>query len=223
MFIIEKEPKSINAESYRTLRTNVQYSNFSKEIKSILITSAECGAGKTTICGNTALAFSQDEKKVILIDCDLRTPDVHNKFKIPNKYGISDILSGIKKFPDIVYKYNDNLDILTSGKIPSNPSEMLGSKAMKSFIEELKKSYDYVILDSSPINVVSDPQLLSTIADGTIIVVKKNETKIDEVKQAKELLQKVGATIIGCVFNCVDSIKNTHKKYYTDNEDAILT
>lgn len=216
MFIIEKKPKSVNAESYRTLRTNIQYSSFDKEIRTILITSAECGEGKTTVCGNTALAFAQDSKKVLLMDCDFRTPSIHSMFKIPNEYGLSEVLAGNRKFEDVVYTYSDKLDILTSGNVPANPSEVLGSKSMDNLLEELKNEYDYIILDSSPIKVVSDSQLLSTKTDGTILIVKNNKTKIDDIKEVKELLQKVGATIIGCVFNYSEKIKKKNSKYYTD-------
>lgn len=215
MFIVEKKPESINAESYRILRTNIQYSSFNKEVKSILITSTECGEGKTTVCGNMALAFSQDNKKVLLIDGDFRKPSIHNMFNISNENGLAEVLTGNKKFEEVIYAYNDNLDILTSGNIPINPSEMLGSTNMDILLEEVKKIYDYIILDSAPINLVSDSQLLSTKADGTILVIKKNKTKIKDVKEVKELLEKIGCEIIGCVFNYNEKIKKKYRKYYT--------
>ena len=137
MFIVEMKPNSIAAEAYRTSRTNIQYSSFDKEIKTMVITSSEPGEGKSTTAGNMALSFAQSEKNVILIDCDLRKPSLHRKFKITNLVGLSDVLIGKEKMNDAVTEYSENLHILTSGKLPPNPSEMLGSKAMGRLLEEL--------------------------------------------------------------------------------------
>ena len=204
MFIVEKKPNSIAAEAYRTLRTNIQYSSFDKEIKTMVITSSEPGEGKSTTAGNMALSFAQSEKSVILIDCDLRKPSLHRKFKISNLVGLSDVLIGKEKMNDAVNEYSENLHILTSGKLPPNPSEMLGSKAMGRLLEELKSKYDIIILDSAPLQAV-------TKVDGTILVVRAEKTKRDSVQQAKALLDKVGANVLGTVLN---GVENTRKKYY---------
>lgn len=211
MFIVEKKPNSIAAEAYRTLRTNIQYSSFDKEIKTMVVTSSEPGEGKSTTAGNMALSFSQSEKSVILIDCDLRKPSLHRKFKISNLVGLSDVLIGKEKMNDAVNEYSENLHILTSGKLPPNPSEMLGSKSMGRLLEELKSKYDIIILDSAPLQAVTDAQILSTKVDGTILVVRAEKTKRDSVQQAKALLDKVGANILGTVLN---GVENTRKKYY---------
>ena len=142
MFIVEKEPKSIAAESYRTLRTNIQYSSFDKEYKVIVITSSEPGEGKSTTAGNLALCMAQGDKKVILIDCDLRKPSLHKKFKVSNLVGLSDVIIGKEELSAAIHRYNNNLVLLTSGKIPPNPSEMLSSKVMENLLEELKGSFD---------------------------------------------------------------------------------
>lgn len=160
MFIVEKDPKSIAAESYRTLRTNLQYSSFDKEYKVIVVTSSEPGEGKSTTSGNLAISLAQGDKKVILIDCDLRKPSVHRKFKISNVIGLSDVLIGKEKLYAAAQKHGDNLIILTAGKIPPNPSEMLNSKAMTALLEELKKQFDYIILDTPPVQAVTDSQIL---------------------------------------------------------------
>ena len=140
MFIVEKEPKSIAAESYRTLRTNIQYSSFDKEYRAIVITSSDPGEGKTTTSGNLALCLAQGDKKVILVDCDLRKPSIHKKFKISNIVGLSDVIVGKEALENAVHRYNKNMTVLTSGKIPPNPSEMLSSKTMLKLIEHLKKN-----------------------------------------------------------------------------------
>ncbi|MGV3117915.1 CpsD/CapB family tyrosine-protein kinase [Clostridium baratii] len=212
MLILEKQPKSIEAESYRILRTNIMYSSFDKEIKRILVTSAEPGEGKSITSGNLALAFAHDEKKVILIDCDLRRPSLHKKFRISNNKGISDAIIDRRKLNDCIQKRTEYLDILTAGKIPPNPSEMLGSKAMSSLLDELSNIYDVIILDSPPVLAVTDAQILSTKVDGTILVVRGEKTKKDSVIAAKGVLNKVNANILGTVLN--GGGKNKDNYYY---------
>ena len=176
-FVVEKKPKSISAESYKTLRTNIQYSSFDKEIRTIVVTSSEPGEGKSTTSGNLAFAFAQSDKKTIIIDCDLRKPSLHKKFKISNTSGLSDVLIGRVKVDEAVHEYSKNLDVLTSGKLPPNPSEMLGSKTMENLVKALKSQYDIIILDSSPLQAVTDSQILSAKADGTVLVVRAGKTK----------------------------------------------
>ena len=216
MFILEKDPKSIAAESYRTLRTNIQYSSFDKEYKVIMVTSSEPGEGKSITSGNLALSFAQDGKKVLLVDCDLRKPSIHKKFKISNLIGLSDVLIGKEDLKAALHRYNENLVILTSGKIPPNPSEMLSSKAMSNLLEELKKIFDYIILDTPPVQAVTDSQILSTKADGTILVIRAEKTKKDSVQNAIGLLKKVNANIIGTVLNGIESSRNKYYYYYGD-------
>jgi len=217
-FTVEDRPKSMVAEAYKTLRTNIQYSSFDKEIKTIAVTSAEMSEGKSTAAENIALTFSQNEKKVILIDCDLRKPSVHVNFKVSNLVGISEVLIGSVAIEEAVQKYNDNLYFLTSGKIPPNPSEMLASSAMTYLIEKLKQEYDIVVLDTAPLNAVTDAQILSTKVDGTILVVRSAITKKDLVIEAKNLLDKVGANIIGTVLYAVENTRGKQHYYYA-NED----
>lgn len=218
-FIVEDKPKSIVAEAYRTLRTNIQYSSFDKEIKTIVVTSAEMAEGKSTVAGNIALTFAQSEKKVILVDCDLRKPSVHKNFKTSNLAGVSEILIGKTTIEKAIQKRNDNFYFLTSGKIPPNPSEMLASSAMTKLIEKLKEEYDMVVLDTAPLKAVTDAQILSTKVDGTIIVVRAGKTKIDTVIDAKNLLDKVGANIIGTVLHAVENTRGKYYYYYGNEED----
>ncbi|WP_308779717.1 CpsD/CapB family tyrosine-protein kinase [uncultured Clostridium sp.] len=214
MFIVEKEPKSIAAESYRTLRTNIQYSSFDKEYKVIVITSSEPGEGKSTTAGNLALCMAQGDKKVILVDCDLRRPSIHKKFKVSNLAGLSDVIIGKSDLSKVMHRYNKNLVLLTSGKIPPNPSEMLSSKSMENLLEKLRENFDYVILDTPPVQAVTDSQILSTKADGTILVVRAERTKKESVNNAINLLKKVNANIIGTVLNGTDFSRNKYQYYY---------
>lgn len=216
MFIVEKEPKSIAAESYRTLRTNIQYSSFDKEYKIIVVTSSEPGEGKSTIAGNIALSMAQGDKKVILIDCDLRKPSLHKKFRVSNLVGLSDVIVGKADLASAIHKYNKNLVVLTSGKIPPNPSEMLSSNTMENLLETIKNSFDYIVIDTPPVQAVTDSQILSTKADGTILVVRAEKTKKNSVDNAVNLLKKVNANIIGTVLNGVDISRNKYYYYYGD-------
>ncbi|AYE33871.1 CpsD/CapB family tyrosine-protein kinase [Clostridium septicum] len=213
MLIVENKPRSVAAESYRTLRTNIQYSSFDEECKSIVITSSEPGEGKSTTAANLALSLAQGEKKVILIDCDLRKPSIHKKFKISNLTGLSDVLIGQKKLIQVLKRHGDNLLLLTSGKIPPNPSEMLGSKAMKNLLKELRENFDYIIIDTPPVQAVTDSQVLSTEADGTLLVIKAEKTKRDSVHNSINLLRKVNANIIGTVLNGVNNNSENYHYY----------
>ena len=213
-FEVERNPKSVISEAYRTLRTNIQYSSFDKKIQTILVTSAEVAEGKSTVSGNLALTFAENNNKVILIDCDLRKPSLHKKFKISNMVGLSELLLGKVNLQEAVQKHSDNLFVLTSGKLPPNPAEMLASSAMTNLLDKLKEEYDVIILDSAPVGAVTDAQILSTKVDGTILVARAQRTKRDTVLEAEDSLKKVGANIIGCVLQGVDNLKGKYYYYY---------
>ncbi|MDJ8944474.1 CpsD/CapB family tyrosine-protein kinase [Clostridium perfringens] len=214
MLILENNPKSVAAESYRTLRTNIQYSSFDKPVKSIVITSSEPGEGKSTTSANLALSFAQDGKKVILIDCDLRKPVLHKKFQVSNSRGLSEFLIGKVEFSKVVYKHKSGLHVLTSGLVPPNPAEMLASKSMEYLLEQLEEKYDYIILDTPPVNAVTDSKILSTKVDGTILVVKYGYTKKDAVLESVKGLRVVNANIIGTVFNGEENQIGKYYHYY---------
>jgi len=211
MLIVEKEPKSIAAEAYRTLRTNIQYSSFDNNIKTILVTSSGPAEGKSTTAGNLALSMAQSDKKVLIIDCDLRKPTVHKKFNISNEKGLSNYLIGEVKLDEVMTKYSDNLYLLTSGTIPPNPAEMLSSKKMKEFLESMKNQFDSIIIDSPPVLAVTDAQILSTIVEGVLLVVATGETEKEATIKSKELLKKVSANILGVVMTKMPV--NTGKGY----------
>lgn len=219
MFVVEKKPKSIAAESYRTLRTNIQYSSFDKEYKTIVVTSSEPGEGKSTTSGNLALAMAQGESRVLLIDCDMRKPSLHKRFRISNTHGLTDLLLHKKTMEEVMIKYNENLTVVPAGRVSPNPSEMLGSKAMGSFLEEMKKHFDYIIMDTPPLGAVTDAQVLSTKVDGTVLVVKAGSTKRDVVMNSVNLIKSVNGMFIGTVLNGVENSKNKYYYYYGNEED----
>ena len=213
MFVMEKAPKSIDAEAYRSLRSNIEYSSFDDEYRVIVVTSSVPGEGKSTTAGNLAIALAQSGNKVLLVDCDMRKPSIHKKFKISNAAGTAELLLRKKCFEDVANDYNENLTIITAGKIPPNPSEMLASRAMTAFIEEMKKEFKYIILDTPPLQAVTDAQVLSTKADGVLLVVRAGSTKREIVLNSVDLIKKVQGKVIGTVLNGVENKKNNYYYY----------
>ena len=213
MFVMEKAPKSIDAEAYRSLRSNIEYSSFDDEYRAIVVTSSVPGEGKTTTSGNLALSLAQSGNKVLLVDCDMRKPSIHKKFKISNMSGTAELLLRKESFEDVANFYNENLTIITAGKIPPNPSEMLSSRAMTAFIKEMKKEFKYIILDTPPLQAVTDAQVLSTKADGVLLVVRAGSTKREMVLNSVDLIKKVHGKIIGTVLNGVENKKNNYYYY----------
>ena len=214
MLISERKPKSIEAEAYKTLRTNIQYSSIGKKIHTLVITSSESKEGKSTVCANLGVTFSQSGQSVVIMDCDFRKPSLHKFFNISNSEGITDLLAAEKKLDEITHRYNDKISILTAGKIPPNPSEILGSDCMKNLLNYLSGIYDIVLVDSPPVGVVTDAQVLSAEADGTLFVVKAEETKSKRVLESINLLKNVNANIIGIVLNGFNDINKKYKGYY---------
>ena len=214
MLIVESRPKSAEAEAYKTLRTNVQYSSISKKIKTLLVTSADSKDGKSTVCSNLGVTFSQNGQSVIILDCDFRKPSIHKFFNISNSAGITDILLGEEKLEETIQHYNSNTDILTAGNIPPNPSEILGSQSMINLLSFLSERYDIVIIDSPPVGVVTDAQKISASVDGTLVVIRAEETKAKRVTEAVNLLKKVDANIIGMVLNEAQTINKSYSDYY---------
>lgn len=213
MFVMEKAPKSIDAEAYRSLRSNIEYSSFDDEYRAIVVTSSVPGEGKSTTSGNLALSLAQSGNKVLLVDCDMRKPSIHKKFKISNMSGTAELLLRKESFEDVANFYNENLTIITAGKIPPNPSEMLSSRAMTAFIKEMKKEFKYIILDTPPLQAVTDAQVLSTKADGVLLVVRAGSTKKEMVLNSVDLIKKVHGKTIGTVLNGVENKKNNYYYY----------
>ena len=213
MFVMEKAPKSIDAEAYRSLRSNIEYSSFDDEYRVIVVTSSVPGEGKSTTSGNLAIALAQSGNKVLLVDCDMRKPSIHKKFKISNAAGTAELLLRKKSFEEVVNDYNENLTIITAGKIPPNPSEMLASRAMTAFIKEMKNEFKYIILDTPPLQAVTDAQVLSTKADGVLLVVRAGSTKKELVSNSVDLINKVHGKVIGTVLNGVENKRNNYYYY----------
>lgn len=215
MFIVDKLPKSITAESYRSLRTNIQYSSIDKHVKTLVVTSSNAGEGKSTVAGNLAYTFFQSGKRVLIIDCDLRKPSLHRKFNVSNEVGLTDVLVGTSELNKVMRKIDDNLYLLTTGTLPPNPAEIIGSNTMENFLDECKINFDYIILDTPPILPVTDSKLLAIKADATVLVVRSEISKLKHVSQAFKELGKVNANVIGTILNDVEV--HSERLYYNNS------
>ncbi len=213
--ITHTKPKSPVAEAYRTLRTNIQFSGLDSPYKTILITSAGPAEGKSTTLANLGVAMAQAGMQVLIVDCDLRKPVQHKIFKVQNNQGLTNVLVEHLDPEQVVQKTAvDNLSLLTSGPIPPNPSELLGSERMKELIQQLKSRYDIFLFDSPPAVAVTDAALLSAQLDGVILVLRAGTAKIDMAKQAKEQIEKANGKIIGAVLYGVNYSGEDYHYYY---------
>lgn len=221
--IVEKSPKAIVSENIKSLRTNLQFTVIDKELETILVTSTNASEGKSFISANLATSFAQAGKKVLLVDCDLRKGRLHRLFGIPNTGGLSNLLTGdlrsLGKYIRQTKVYN--LDLITCGTYPPNPSELLASQKNKRLVKILADHYDIVIFDGAPVGGLTDSVILSSLMDETLLVVKDGNTTKNDLRAASEALSKVGAKVAGVVFNMVDR-KGTHYYnnyyYYGDSE-----
>ncbi len=213
--ITVRNPNSAQAEAYRTLRTNIQYSSIDKKAQVVCITSAGPGEGKSTVSSNLAIVMAESGKKTLLIDCDLRKPTVHKGFSVSNSTGLSDLLAGKAVFEKAVQESGiESLQVLTSGTKPPNPSELLASSKMKKFITALRTMYDFIIIDTPPVLLVTDAQLLSECSDGYLLVLASGQVDKEAAAKAQKLLEKVNAKILGAVLNKFDSAKGGYYGYY---------
>ena len=215
-----KNPKSPIAEAYRGIRTSIEFSNLDKNLQVITVTSSMQNEGKSTVMANLAVSFANLDKKVLIMEGDLRNPSVHRMFNISNIKGLTDILLQNKVFEDCVHCTDvKNLHVLTCGAIPPNPSEMLSSKKIRDFIKSLREYYDYIFIDAPPIGIVTDAGIISTFTDGCIFVVGAGDADIEMAKVSKERLEKVGANILGVVLNKFEaSGASGYYNYYYEQE-----
>lgn len=212
--VTRNNPRSPISEQYRTVRTNLQFSAVDGDLRTMLVTSSGPAEGKSSTVANLAIVFAQQEKKVLLIDADLRKPTVHYTFRADNRQGLSSVLLGDVALADAVCHTDEpTLHVLPSGPIPPNPSELLGSKAMMKLIEEAKHVYDLIIFDTPPVLAVTDAQILANIVDGSLLVVRSKKTDKEDALKAKELLLPAKSKLLGAVLNDKEMPKS-HYYYY---------
>jgi succinoglycan biosynthesis transport protein ExoP len=210
VFVVN-QPRSPISEAFRSLRTNLEFASVDSPDESILVTSPGSEEGKTTVASNLAIVLAQNEKKVVLVDADLRRPNVHKQFGLSNLMGLSDTLRERLSVDDVLQDsgVTENLSIITSGVLPPNPVELLASRRMENIIKELKENFDIVIFDTPPM-LVTDAQVLSTKVDGTIFVIRPGKTRAAMASAPLEELRRVNSNILGIVMNRIPK----NREYY---------
>ncbi|MBO4693004.1 MAG: CpsD/CapB family tyrosine-protein kinase [Clostridia bacterium] len=201
-------------ESYKAVRANLSFLLSSAKRNTVVVTSPNSGEGKSTTAVNMAIAFSQLGERVLLIDADMRKATIHKKLKTENGDGVSNILAGMAEVGDCIKKINENLFFLPAGRIPPNPSELLGSPEFEKLLSKVSPAYSCVIIDTPPINVVSDTLVAAPLTAGVVMVVRDGVTQHDDIKHAISSAEFAGIKILGAVIN---GIKNSSARGYRYN------
>lgn len=216
--VLRDNPKMSVAEDFRTIRTSLYFSLNNQNSNTVLFCSSRAHEGKSFIISNLAVAFAKTNKKVLLIDCDMRLGRQHEIFELSNQFGLSNILAegDLKKLRQYALKTNvKNLEVITRGVVPPNPSELLESKKMEMLLSEVKKHYDYVLIDGTPIEGISDSLILAKRADRVILVCAANETTIEDLQNSKRALEAIEINMPGVILNqVVDKRRGGKNNYY---------
>lgn len=219
--VINVNPKSIFSEAIKTIRTNLAFSMIDKEMKTILLTSPQAGDGKSFITANLAVAYAQEDKKVLVVDCDLRKGRQHEIFEVMNvtSGGYSNLIlnykDDIKLNKYIVSTSNKNIDLLPTGPTPPNPIELLASENNKKLIAKLREKYDIILLDCPPVLGLSDTMIMTKYSDANLIVVSSRKTKVENLDKAKKVFTQANAKITGVIINRASVKDNTYYSYYS--------
>ena len=231
--IVVENPKSPEAEMFRNLRTNIQFMNTDSEKKVMIVTSTIPGEGKSYVSANLGAAFAQLDKKVLIIDTDMRKGRQYSLFNLRPRPGISNFLSGVVEQDFIGDKEDirnyiqetdvENLYLIPAGNVPPNPSELLVSPKLKKIIHDLKQSFDIIIFDAPPCLIVADALIIARLVDFSIIVTAQNITRVENLKRAKLAIENVGGKIAGVVLNKVQiNAKSYETSYYYGEKIANL-
>jgi len=219
--IVLNNPKSPITEAYRILRTNIQFSSLDKPLKTVLITSPGPNEGKSLTTANLAATFAQSGQQVLIIDGDLRRPTQHKIFGLKNLKGLTNILLGEVSLEEALQSPEETsgLKLLTTGPLPPNPAELLGSQRMKQLIKSISDISDVVFIDTPPVVAVTDAALLAAEVDGVLLVLGAGEARIEMAKKAKELLSNVKANILGTILNKISTDGHDYYYYYYYGDD----
>lgn len=213
-------PRSPVAEAFRGLRTNLEFASVDEPLRSLLVSSALPGEGKSTISANLAVAFAQGGRRVTLVDADMRRPSIHRLFELPNSYGLTTLLrTDNSSISSVAHETEEpNLRVITTGPLPPNPAELLGSHRMRELLQRLGAEADLVVVDSPPLHAVTDAAVLAAEVDGTLLVVHAGRTRRAAARQAKEALDRVGGHVLGVVLNRLTerSSAGYYYRYYGD-------
>ena len=229
-FVVEKSGQTARgasfrvAEAYRMIRTNLLFTLANAENHIVVFASAEPGAGKSTLCSNQAILMAQTGARVLLLDADMRKPVQHRHFHLRKSEGLSKILCGMSEIETCLHKdVVPNMDVILSGSIPPNPSELLGSVRMQKLLEWADKEYDYVFMDMPPLNVVTDALVVAPMAAGLVLVTRQRQTTYEEVQGSIEAIEQARANLLGVVITDVREAIAGHglyeRKYYYRSYD----
>ncbi|WP_239769855.1 polysaccharide biosynthesis tyrosine autokinase [Mammaliicoccus sp. P-M57] len=217
--ITHKKPKAVVSEKFRGIRSNILFSTADDDVQTLLVTSDKPSSGKSTVSANIAVTYAQAGFKTLLIDGDMRKPTQHYIFNKNNIKGLSNVIINKNSFEEAVNNTEiPNLDVLTSGPIPPNPSELIGSTNMLEIFENLKKQYDFILVDTPPVNTVTDAQLFGELTKNAVYIIDVESNNKESVKKGKELLEKSGTKILGAILNKAPLDKSSSSYYYYGEE-----
>ncbi len=205
------DPDGNASEAYRTLRTSLLYSLVDNPPRVIMLSSPGPREGKSTTCSNLAVALAQAGKNTILLDCDLRRPVIQEVFQLRNIRGIVDVLANERPIEKVWHEAMENLKVVTTGAVPPNPAELLGSERFSDIIRALRERFDYVLIDAPPVQSVSDPAIIASQSDGVLLVLDAQNTRKRSVRRSVQTLEAVGGSVIGTVLN---NVKASDVEYY---------
>lgn len=218
--ITMEKPKSVISEKFRGIRTNILFSTADNDVQTIVFTSEKLAAGKSTISANVAITYAQAGYKTLLIDGDMRKPTQHYIFNTDNMDGFSNLIINKTDYNKAIHKTDVvNLDLLTSGPIPPNPSELIGSEKSLEVFDYLNNEYDFIIIDTPPVNTVTDAQLFAEIAKYVVYVVDVQKNDRNTLIKGKELIEKSDAKILGVVLNKAPEDKTSSYYAYYGNDE----
>ena len=219
--VTQHDPKSPVSEAYRTLRTNFQFATIKQKPKTIMVTSAVPGEGKTTTAVNMAVTMADCGIRVLLVDTDLRRPNVHRVLKMGRGPGLADVLRGNAELSSVIRKTSvENMWVISSGRVPPNPSELIGSARMQRLMDQLSTQFDLVVCDAPSILVVTDPVLLATHVDTAVLVVSVNNARRETIQRAHKLLDSASVQVAGVVLNGLEATRRHYYYYYYYYEDG---
>lgn len=214
--VVDKAKLAMVKESYKAIRTNIILSVVKEGCKKIVIAGDVAGVGKTTTAANLATSLAQTDKRVLLIDADLRKPNIYDTMNFANNPGLTNILTGLSTFEEVVNETAyPNLQVICAGILVPNPAELLACGEMVQFIEMIEEKYDYILFDTPPINVVADALPLIQISDGAVMVVRQNYSTYPNIDNAMQRIKLINGKVLGFIFNDVTEETNSkYAKYY---------
>lgn len=215
------EPTGTASEAYRTLRTSLLYALVDDPPKVIVMTSPGPAEGKSTTCANLGVVLAQADKRTLIIDADLRKPVMHRIFGLRNMRGVVNVLTGEYDLPDVWHEPIVGLKVITTGSLPPNPTELVGSRRFAELVHRARETFDYVLIDAPPVGMVSDPAIVAAQGDGVLLVLDAQKTRKASVRQSIRGLRTMGANVLGTVMNNVDASEGPYAygRYQTYTND----